>query len=185
MSQRILAVAPHPDDETLGCGGTLLRMSEQGEELAWLIVTGISEDQGFPVQRVRERDAEIARVVKTIGFRKVFNLGLPAARLDRIPMADLIEKFSEVFKAFAPHQVFLPYRSDVHTDHREVFDAGSACVKWFRYPSIQRVLAYETLSETELTLDPREVFQPNYFVNVSQFLERKIELMSIYRSELG
>ena len=66
-----------------------------------------------------------------------------------------------------------------------VFDAASACCKWFRYPSVRRVLAYETLSETEFGLDPDTRFHPNVFVDISAFLERKIELLQIYKSELG
>ena len=182
---KTLVIAPHPDDEILGCGGTLLRRRAEGAELGWLIVAGISEQAGWPAERVQQRDAEIARVAELIGFSQVFNLDLPTARLDRLPMADLIDRFSSVFKSFQPEEVFLPHPSDVHTDHRVVFDAAAACAKWFRYPSVRRVLAYETLSETEFGLDAERAFHPNYFVEISDFLERKLEAMAVYRSELG
>ena len=182
---KTLVIAPHPDDEILGCGGTLLRRRAEGAELGWLIVAGISEQAGWAAERVQQRDAEIARVAELIGFSQVFNLDLPTARLDRLPMADLIDRFSSVFKSFQPEEVFLPHPSDVHTDHRVVFDAAAACAKWFRYPSVRRVLAYETLSETEFGLDAERAFHPNYFVEISDFLERKLEAMAVYRSELG
>ncbi len=185
MNQRILVIAPHPDDETLGCGGTLLRSLHQGAELGWLIVTGIAEETGFTPEQVKERDWEINKLAELYRFSQVFNLRLPTRRLDAFPMAELIDHFSSAFKSFEPEVVYLPSRSDVHTDHRVVFDAASACVKWFRYPSVRRVLAYETLSETELALDSHSAFRPNYFVDVSGYLERKIEIMSVYRSELG
>ena len=79
----------------------------------------------------------------------------------------------------------IPHRGDVHTDHQVVFDAVGACCKWFRYPSVKRVLAYETLSETEFGLNPQAGFQPNMFVDISLFMERKLELLKIYQSELG
>ena len=73
----------------------------------------------------------------------------------------------------------------MHTDHRIVFDAVIACTKWFRYPSVKRVLAYETLSETDFSLNTNGRFYPNYFINISGYLEKKIELMSIYISEIA
>lgn len=182
---RTLVVAPHPDDEILGCGATLLRRKAEGAELGWLIVTGISEHTGWSAERVQQRDSEICQVGELVGFNHVFNLRLPTAQLDALPMADLVSRFSAVFKEFQPEEVFLPHRSDAHTDHRAVFDAATACTKWFRYPSVRRVLAYETLSETDFGLDTGGTFCPNCFIDVSDFLERKLEIMAVYRSELG
>ena len=178
-------MAPHPDDEILGCGGTLLRRKAEGADLGWLIVTGVSREAGFPVKIVQQRAQEIDKVVELMGFDHVYNLALPSAQLDRLPMSDLVEKFSKVFQEFQPIEVLLPCRSDVHTDHRLVFDATGACVKWFRHPYVKRVLAYETISETEFNLDSSSPFKPNFFVDVSEFLERKLEVMAVYESELG
>lgn len=182
---RTLVVAPHPDDEALGCGGTLLRRREEGSDLGWLIVTGMSTQHGWSAKQVQQRDSEIAQVKELIGFKEVYNLRLPTTQLDRIPVVDLVEKISTVFKSFQPEEVFLPHPADVHTDHRIVFHATEACVKCFRYPSVRRVLAYETLSETEFALDPSRSFNPNYFIDISKYIERKLEVISVYQSELG
>jgi N-acetylglucosamine malate deacetylase 1 len=120
-----------------------------------------------------------------IGFEQVYNLRLPSTQLDQIKTLDLINEFSKVFKKFEPEEILLPYRYDVHTDHRLVFDAVAACSKWFRYPYVKRVLAYETISETEFNLNPSNSFQANYFVDISNYLDRKVEAMSIYKSEMG
>lgn len=185
MAERTLVVAPHPDDEILGCGGTLLRRKAEGSVLGWLIVTGIDEKAGWPVEQVRQRDTEIARVTSLVGFDEVFNLRLPAAQLDEQPMGELVSAFSSVFKSFAPNEVLAPHRGDVHSDHRVSFDAVQACTKWFRYPSVRRLLAYETASETECALAREMAFQPNVFVDIGDYLERKLEIMGIYKSEIG
>jgi len=182
---KTLVIAPHPDDEALGCGGTLLRRKAEGEELAWLIVTGISEETGWSVEMVQQRDAEIDKVVELVGFDQVFNLRLPTMKLDQLSFSDLVNKFSTTFKTFQPEEVFVPHRSDIHTDHKLVFDATASCAKWFRCPSVKRILAYETLSGTEFCLDPNQFFQPNYFVDISEFLEHKLEILAVYQSELG
>jgi N-acetylglucosamine malate deacetylase 1 len=184
MAGKTLIVAPHPDDEILGCGGTLLRRKEEGGILGWLIVTGMTEQAGWSVEQIQQRDAEIDRVAGLVGFDEVFNLRLPAARLDDLPMGDLVSAFSAVFASFAPEEVLVPHRGDVHTDHRVTFDVVAACVKWFRYPSVQRVLAYETVSETEFGLSRETAFQPNYFVDIAPYLDRKLEIMTAYPSEL-
>ena len=182
---KTLVVAPHPDDELLGCGGMLLRRKAEGAYLGWLIVTGISQETGWSRAKVQQREEEIEQVSAGLGIDQVYNLGFPTTRLDTLPMGEVIQKFSEVFRDFEPEEVLIPHRGDVHTDHRVVFDAASACCKWFRYPSVRRVLAYETLSETGFGLDQVATFTPNVFVDISSFLERKIELLQIYKSELG
>ena len=184
MTDRVLVVAPHPDDETLGCGGTLLRMAREGAQLGWLIVTGMKPESGYSSETIAAREAEIRKVSELYGFAEVFQLRLPTRRLDTLPVADLIAEFAAVFKSFQPEVVFLPHYIDVHTDHRVVFETSVSCAKWFRYGSVRRVLAYETLSETEFNLDARSGFQPNYFVDISAFLELKLQIMAVYQSEM-
>jgi Uncharacterized proteins, LmbE homologs len=147
---KVLVVAPHPDDEILGCGGILLRRKAEGAKLGWLIVTGISEEGGWLKEQVQQRDDEIMKVKSEMGFDQLYNLRLATTKLDTMPMRMLIEKFSEVFNDFLPEELLIPHYGDAHTDHRVVFDEASACCKWFRYPSLKGVLAYETLSETEV-----------------------------------
>ena len=182
---RALVVAPHPDDEVLGVGGTLLRRKAAGAKVAWLIVTAISTQSGWGEEKVNQRADEIKLVTELFGFDEVFTLKFPATQLDRIPMSDLVAGISAVFKSFAPEEVFVPHPCDVHTDHRMVFNATASCTKWFRYPSIKRVLAYETLSETDFGLGTDQVFRPNVFVDIESFLDDKLRAMDIYESELG
>ena len=185
MEKKLLVVAPHPDDELLGCGGTLLRRRSEGWDVAWLIVTGMSEHFGWSPTRTSERLSEIDRVAEAVGFSRVYNLGLPAAHLDSLDLADIVGAMSSAFQEYQPIEVLLPHRGDVHSDHRIVFDAGCACSKWFRYPSIRRVLSYETPSETEACLNPEGTFRTTVFVDIDNHLERKLELLSIYNSEMG
>ena len=182
---KTLVIAPHPDDEVLGVGGTLLRRKAEGAELAWLIVTGISTANGWKQEQVERRADEIARVTAMFGFDHVFTLDFPTTHLDRTPVGDLVGAISGVFKVFQPEEVFVPHRSDVHTDHRAVFDAAAACTKWFRYLSVKRVLAYETLSETDFGLGTELGFRPNVFVDIAPYLEGKLKAMDIYASEMA
>lgn len=185
MSYRTLVVAPHPDDELLGVGGTLLRRKAEGAEVAWLLVTCISVESGWSAEQVKKRAEEIERVRDFIGFDAFYPLDLPTTRLDTFPMGDLVGKMSQAFGAFEPNEVFLPHPLDIHTDHRATFIAGASCAKSFRCPSIRRVLAYETISETDFGVEPGLHFRPNVFVDIARFQDRKLEALEIYASELG
>ena len=181
----VLIVAPHPDDETLGCGGSILRHVAEGDSVHWLIVTHISESEASP-ERVSTRESEIQKVAEQYGIVGKTNLRFPTTRLDTIPMGDLVGAISEVMQDVEPNTIYLPYRNDIHTDHAAVFDAVAACTKWFRYPHITRVLAYETLSETDFVIDPdANGFTPTVFVDISRFIESKVEIMNIFESEIG
>ena len=185
MPQRTLVVAPHPDDEMIGAGGTLLRRKADGGKIAWVIVTAVKPGFGWSDEQIARRAEEIRLVTADVGFDAVFELGFPTAQLDRVPVGDLVGAMGRAFRDFAPDEVFLPHPGDIHTDHRAVFDAAAACSKWFRYPSVQRVLTYETLSETDFGLRPEQAFAPNVFVDISAFLERKLGVLSRYVSEMG
>ncbi len=185
MVYKTLVVAPHPDDEVLGVGGTILRRKKEGAKVAWLIATAITVEAGWSEEKVKQRAKEISQVTELFGFDEVFELNFPTTQLDRVPMSDLVAGISDVFKSFEPEEVFVPHSSDVHTDHRMVFHAVASCTKWFRYPSVKRVLAYETLSETDFGLGTEQSFHPNVFVNIESFLNDKLRAMGIYASELG
>ncbi|MBW2333509.1 MAG: PIG-L family deacetylase [Deltaproteobacteria bacterium] len=182
---RVIVVAPHPDDETLGCGGTLLKHRNRGDEINWVIVTNIDSKNGWSETEVKKRQNEIQEVSEMYGFKRSFKLGFPAALLDTIPYNDLISKMSSVIQEVKPSVVYLPNRSDIHTDHQMTFQAAMSCCKDFRSPFIKRILMYEVLSESEFSATIREdFFVPNSFVDISGYVEDKIKIMKVYASEI-
>lgn len=182
--QKILVVAVHPDDETLGCGGTLLKHKAQGDEIHWLIVTAMTAECGFTPEAIERRAREIETVEKIYGFDSVHRLGFSATRLDEVPMSQLVSAISKVFQSVQPNQVFLPFQHDVHSDHQHAFSAAYSCTKSFRYPSVRKVMMIETLSETDFAQSANGGFVPNMFVNITEQLERKLEILRTYQSEL-
>ena len=183
-----LIIAPHPDDELLGCGGTLLRRTSEGMTVGWVLMTAITTEKGWSKQQIENRSSEIERVREGLGISSdhLYRLNFPTAELDQIPSSTLISSLAKVFKAFEPEEVFLPHPGDIHSDHRITFEVAAACTKWFRYPSVKRILTYETLSETDFGLDQfAGGFRPNLFVDITDQLIAKIELLSIYQSEIA
>ena len=186
MNERILVVAVHPDDETLGCGGTLLKHKDVGDEVFWLIVTEISAHDASSHDLAENRKQEIEAVKKKYAFDGIFSLGFLAKKVDTYAVDEIISGISAVMNEVKPTIVYLPFRGDVHSDHRVIFEAVYSCTKTFRYPFIKKILMMETPSETDFSCGIEEArFLPNYFVDISECFQEKLEILKIYTSELG
>jgi len=183
---KVVVISAHPDDEALGCGGTLLKHKSNGDDISWIIVTNVLESHGFSKERVASRQQEIKKVADMFGFSSVHNLNYPTMSLDSTSLNTLIPKISEVFNEVKPEVIYVMNRSDAHSDHRITFEAVAACTKSFRYPFVKKVLMYECLSETEFAPAlPEKAFIPNYFVDITSFFDQKVSIMKVYESELS
>ena len=182
---KVLVIAPHPDDETLGCGGSLFKHELNKDDVSWLIVTEINTSQGFSALEVENRDSEIHKVSQEYGFINTYNLRLPTTKLDPIPFTKIVNKISDLFKKIRPELIYIPFVYDVHSDHQIISKAIQSNLKWFRHDYIKKVMMYETLSETEFGFLEKKPFNPNIFVDITEFLEKKINVMNIYKNEMG
>lgn len=172
---KVLVFSVHPDDETIGMGGTIVKHQDKGDEIFWLNITN-----GNIYQK-----SCIAKIADAYKFKDVFNLELPEITLTDIPIYDIISKIEKVVKNTKPNILYTINRSDIHSDHRYAFQAIYPCAKSFRAPFIKRILMYETLSETEFSPAlPENVFIPNVFADISEFMEKKLEIMKTYESEV-
>jgi len=178
-NQRVLVVSPHLDDETLGVGGTILKHKSRGDEVYWINVTLPANEQK------RDRRKSEQKKIKTFfAFDASYQMEFTSTELEG-RNGQMVNAFSKLFNKIEPNILYLPNRSDVHADHRFIFDAAFSCTKSFRYPFIERVLMYETLSETEFAPALIEkAFYPNVFIDISKFFDKKLEAMKIYHEEL-
>lgn len=183
--KNVLVVAPHPDDEVLGCGGTLLKHCRSGDRITIVYVTQMQLSQGFLVERIQSRQREIETVCKML-TASAHQFNYPPATLTDEDSVSMIAELSEVFGEVVPDVLYLPNRSDAHSDHGICFKAAYACSKIFRCPSLKTILVYETVSETDFSPAlASDVFIPNYFVDVSDHMEGKISMMRTYSSEIS
>jgi len=183
---RILVIAPHPDDETLGCGGSLLKHKANGDSLSWLIATRGHEPQ-WSAELLERKEQEIAKVSAAYGFENTFRLNFPAIKLDTIPLDEIIVAIRDAVTDSKPDVVYLNHFGDVHSDHRVVFEATMSVLKPFYSGKhgVKKILSYEVLSSTDAApLNPARAFVPNLFSDVTDFWEKKLEIMALYESEL-
>lgn len=181
---KILVVSPHPDDETLGAGGTIARAKSEGHEVYWLNITGISEQEGFTKDVVEDKYRQIQRVNRFFCFDDMLDLKLPTTKLDLIPCGEGIGYISSYINKIKPEVVLMADYNDAHSDHRHVFEWLHASTKVFRYPFIKYILTMEILSETNFGL-PANPFIPNVYIDISDYMETKLQALSIYKNEIG
>jgi LmbE family N-acetylglucosaminyl deacetylase len=182
---KILVISAHPDDETLGCGGTLLKHKAENDTLHWAIVTQTYEPQ-WSAKSIERKADEVEQVSEAYGMQQCFRLGFPTIQLDTIPQAELIDGVRDVVREVNPETVYLVHSSDVHTDHHAVFTATLSVLKPFYMKKwgVRRILSYETLSSTEAAPPQRDrAFVPNVYYDITPFIGQKIEIMKLYETE--
>ena len=178
----VLVIAPHPDDETLGAGGYLHRLRAEGAQIHWVILTDASVEYGWPAPFVENRQKEIRKVITSFGVAKLHNFALRPAGLDTYPRREIIERLSSVFRDVASQIIISPWKGDPHSDHKIAFECAVAASKPFRLPSLRMLLAMEIPSETNFHSE--DAFEPNYWVDISDYLEAKIDTLRVYASEM-
>ena len=180
MTNKILVVAPHADDETLGCGGSLLKHKKNGDKIYWLLVTKLKKNH----KKYNIKQKEIKKVADMYNFDEVINLNLEPAKIHKIDFQNLIKLIEKPLKLIKPDTIYVPYLNDIHSDHQIIARAMNTFSKWFRYPYIKRFLVYETLSETNFNFVNTN-FEPNLFVDISNEMKKKLNILKIYRSEIS
>ena len=181
----ILVIAPHPDDEIIGVGGTIAKRVQQGHEVYVCVVTkGQSPmfDQNFIEQGRREcRQAD-----SKLGVTETIFLNFPAVMLENVPRYELNGKIMEVVNKIKPDEVYIPHRGDMQLDHQIIADAAMVAVRPKYSHVIKRVYAYETLSETGWNI-PNVVndFIPNVYEDIAEQAELKLEVMNYFQSQLS
>jgi len=182
---KVLVIAPHPDDEVFGVGGTIARLVAEGAEVYVAIVTK-GDEAMFTRELIEKGRAEALKAHEYLGVKKtIFMDKFPAALLDTIPRAELNRAFEELMADINPEILFLPFIGDVQLDHRIVFESVMVASRPNGRVVPIRIYAYETLSETNWNapmLTP--AFAPNTFVDISEFIETKIKAIQIYQSQL-
>ena len=181
---RILAVSTHPDDETLGAGGTLLKHRQQDDELHWFIATAACAPRYSAAHIQRQREY-VQRLIDLYGFASVHWPRLPTTRLDHLPLGEVIDPLRDTLLEVKPHWIYTVGNYDVHTDHQIVFSALLTTVKSFnRGADLRRIMSYEVISSTDVYPMARsQVFVPNVYSDITPFIEQKIEIMTVLEEE--
>jgi LmbE family N-acetylglucosaminyl deacetylase len=181
MAKKILIISAHPDDETIGMGGTMLKHKKAGDALYWLITTSATKPRWSDAY-ISQKEGEIARVAKFFGMKKTFSAGFPAIELNTVPTADLCEAVSKVIRDVKPDVVYCPPPEDINNDHAAAFNAARVSVRGLSDNPVKEFLAYEIPTTTRFC-DNNSFFVPNCYVDVSKEFKKKLQAFALYKTE--
>lgn|SRR5690554_47843 len=183
-NNKVLIIAVHPDDETLGCGGTILKHKENGDQIYWLILTQANKNITKYPGIVNIQANYVNQVAQEYKFDDWRHLSFLTTTLDEYPLIDIIKEISKYINEMKPNIIYYHHFADVHSDHRVASEAITSCTKNFRYPFIEKLLLFETLSETEFAPSIRNnAFVPNVFSDITPFMEKKLQIMQLFTTE--
>lgn len=182
---KILVIAPHPDDEVLGCGGTIAKHVADGSEVYVAIVTKGCEPI-FPSEQVEQVRTECKKADEYLGVKETIFMDFPASMLENVPRYEFNGAFIRLIQEIKPDTVYLPHRGDMQLDHKMVVDAAMVALRPKYQHLVRKIYAYETLSETgwDLPTTTNE-FIPTSYSDISRYLNKKLEAMSFFSSQLS
>jgi len=191
MADSVLVVAAHPDDEVLGCGGTIARHADAGDQVQVLIVAEGATSRQEQRDRLQagEELSALAQAAQTagsiLGAAGVELLDLPDNRLDSLDRLDLIKRIEQHIDRHQPQVVYLHHAGDVNVDHRRLHEAVVTACRPTPGHAVRRLLSFEVASSSEWQPPgSAPAFQPNWFVDISDQWQRKREALVAYASEM-
>jgi LmbE family N-acetylglucosaminyl deacetylase len=184
--ERILVIAPHADDEILGCGATIAKHILKGDEVSIVIATNahVGAPELVTEKGILHVRREAMEAHAFLGIKNTIFCDFPAPALNAFPEYKISLAFSEIFKNIKPTVLYIPHHGDIHQDHKAIHRAALVSARPQGENKILSILSYETLSETEWTPMHEKAFIPNCFVDVSAVFDMKLKAFFYYKSQM-
>lgn len=183
----ILVLAPHNDDEVLGCGGVMAKYIKEGKKVIVAVVTNghLGAPELFSKEGTEKVRKEALEAHSYLGVSETVFLDFPAINLDALPAYKLSLAISKIIKKFEIDTLFIPHRGDIHKDHKITYEAALVAARPIDGCTVKRIYAYETLSETEWAAPfGDDVFIPNVFVNIENEIEDKLKAFRFFSTQI-
>jgi len=186
--RKVLVIAAHPDDEILGCGGTIARLSKKGYEIHVLILgEGIASRDDIRDRQKRESEIltlkkQTKETNKILGVKQVFHHDFPDNRFDTVPFLDIVKVIEKIKNQIKPDIIFTHYERDLNIDHQITYRALITATRPLEEETVKEIYSFEIPSSTEWSYPLS--FSPNMFYDISETIDVKIKALKEYKSEL-
>ena len=182
---KVLVIAPHPDDEIIGVGGTIAKRTKEGDEVYVCIVTKGIEPL-FREEIIEQGRRECREADALLGVKETIFLDFPAVMLENVPRYEFNGKISEIVQKIKPDEVYIPHRGDMQIDHQMVVDAAMVALRPKYEHAVKRIYAYETLSETGWNIpNTMNEFIPTVYEEITETFDMKLRAMEKFQSQLA
>ena len=184
--KKILFICAHPDDEVIGCGGTISLLSKNKSEINLLVLTNGESSRNLKSKnlkkKIKERKIALHKSSKNLGIKKIFKENLDDNELDKysnLKITKILEKYIDKIK---PDTIFTHHEADLNIDHKKVYQATITASRPYKRNFIKNILAFEIPSSTESQYG-KKFFKPNYFVNITSTIRKKKKSLKIYKNQ--
>lgn len=185
MTNCVLVVAAHADDEALGCGGTISRHVAEGDTVYVVFMAdGVSSRNEADQNALESRNLAAENARRVLGVRENFYLGLPDNRLDSIPLIEVIQRLEPIIRKHQPDVIYTHHHGDLNIDHRITHQAVLTACRPMPGCLVKKIYAFEVLSSTEWAAPCSEAFMPNHYVDISNQFNIKLDALRAYELEM-
>ena len=185
MTKTILVVAAHPDDEVLGCGGTMARHADQGDRVHVIFVAdGVSSRLIDPATEAKIRRSAADEALAVLGVVSVYYLDFPDNRLDSVPLLDVVKALESLISDISPEIIYTHHHGDLNVDHRKVHQSVMTACRPLPGSGVKEIFTFEVPSSTEWACPDLTPFLPQMRVDISGQLSRKLQALEAYSDEM-
>ena len=185
--KKVLVVAAHPDDELLGCGGTLIKLAKKNCKIFTLFFTdGVSARGKKFLKKANNRRNDALKSLKIMGVNNSKFLSYPDNGLDTVPLIKIVREIEQIITKFKPDTILTHSNVDLNIDHEIVSRAAVTASRPKPNFCVKNILLFETLSSTEWNFNlKKKTFNPNYFIDITLTIKKKIKAAKAYKNEIN
>jgi LmbE family N-acetylglucosaminyl deacetylase len=185
MTKTVLVVAAHPDDEVLGCGGTIARHVAEGDTVQVVFMAdGLTSRRGAVTAELQQREKARDKALDILAVSKFYALNYPDNRMDSVPLLDVVQALERIIEQVRPTRVYTHHHGDLNVDHRITHQAVMTACRPVPGSGVREIFAFEVMSSTEWGIPGVAPFVPNAFVDISDYLPKKLEALAAYGMEM-
>ena len=188
--KNILVISAHPDDEVLGCGGTIIKHSKKFNVFSIIAGEGITSRNKKRPKNIKSRlnilKKQALMAAKIMGVRKTFFLSLPDNKLDTLPLLEIIQKIESIILKIKPEIIYTHHHGDLNIDHQIINRAVLTATRPMNKFNVKSIRTFEVLSSTEWNFQDSKdnIFKPNLFIDITKEMKKKIKSFLCYKSEV-
>jgi len=185
MSKTVLVVVAHPDDEVLGCGGTVARHVAEGDRVHVIYMADGVGSRGMDGSgEYQRRNQARNEALKILGVSERHALEFPDNRIDSVPLLDVVQALEPIIEQVQPTRVYTHHHGDLNIDHRVTHQAVMTACRPLPGSSVREILTFEVMSSTDWNSPDTATFKPNWFVDISDYLDQKLKALEAYAMEM-
>ena len=180
----VVIIVAHADDEALGCGGTIARHVAEGDNVSIIYLADGITSRTDEKMDIEKRQSAAEKVQSVLGFNESYFLGFPDNRMDSLSLLDIVQPLEKIINELAPVAVYTHHYGDLNIDHRITHDAVMTSCRPQPGSSVRKILTFEVMSSTEWNSPALAPFLPNHFVDISDYLNVKMQALDVYELEM-